>query len=87
MSSFGMINQPQLHNHGEQRNPGEGDASTSRTDGRKRRRKLACHNCHRLKTRCDFDVGTHVCRRCQTLRYSIHVVKASKDTLVSEIED
>jgi hypothetical protein len=44
---------------------------TSRTTegGKRRRRKLSCETCQRLKCRCDFDPVTRTCHRCKTLRH------------------
>lgn len=61
------------------RRPSQDDTREARI-GHKRRRKLACHHCHRLKTRCDYDASAQTCRRCQNLRFpslSMEIVRTS----------
>ncbi len=38
-------------------------------NGKRRRRKLSCETCQRLKCRCDYDPVSRTCHRCKTLRH------------------
>jgi hypothetical protein len=51
--------------------------------GKRRRRKLSCETCQRLKCRCDFDPVTRTCHRCKTLRHaSVHLPIKSHGTVL-----
>ncbi|OIW28172.1 hypothetical protein CONLIGDRAFT_634496 [Coniochaeta ligniaria NRRL 30616] len=45
-----------------------GTTSPRPENGKRRRRKLSCETCQRLKCRCDYDPVSRTCHRCKTLR-------------------
>lgn len=50
---------------------------------RKKRRTFSCETCRKFKTRCDFDVATGKCHRCNVLQLSCSLTRERQDQIGS----